>query len=272
MSDRHLVALDVDGTIVDYDDRMSERVRETVRAVEAAGHHVVVSTGRSIRGALEVANRLGLETGYVVASNGAVIARLDPSAETGWEVVHTETFDPRPALERMHAAMPTGILLVEDENLVRHSTAEFPDGDLNGDAPLTIVPFADLLDLRAIRIVLRELSATSEEFAAAVEDSGLHGVTYSVGWSNWLDISPEGVSKASALRIVAENLRVAPEHTVAAGDGTNDHEMLDWAHHAIVMGQAKDETKAFATLVTAPVHEDGLALALEDHFGVRPLA
>lgn len=266
MTEPHLVALDIDGTVVDYDDRMTERVRETVRAVSAAGHHVTISTGRALAGALEVANRLGLVTGYVIASNGAVIARLDPELERGWELFHTVTFDPKPALERMHEALPTAILLVEDPDLVRWATGGFPDGELNEDSELNIVPFHELLEKDAVRIVLRELTGTTEEFEKAVHASGLHGVTYNVGWSNWLDISPEGVSKASGLEIVAERLGVPAERTVAAGDGTNDHEMLDWAHHAIVMGQAKEETKAFATVIAPPVSEDGLAIALEEYF------
>src|SRR5699024_2051037 len=55
-------------------------------------------------------------------------------------------------------------------------------------------------------------------------------------------------------------------HTEGAGDGLNDLEMIEWVGHAIVMGQAKDELKALATVVTGRIEDDGLATALVDRF------
>lgn len=266
-----LVALDVDGTIVDYDNRMSETVRRTLAAVVEAGHHLVVATGRSVGGALETANRLGLTEGCVIASNGAVVVRLDPQAEAGWRVHQVETFDPAPALERMSAVLPTALYMVEDENLDRYASGDFPQGELADMENFTIVPFEELSDLRATRIVLREPNGTSEEFREAVERVGLHGVAYSVGWSNWLDIAPEGVSKAHGLEIVTDALGVAREDTVGAGDGSNDLEMIEWVQHGIVMGQAAEPLKSIASVVTGTVQEDGLATALIDHLGLDVL-
>lgn len=266
-----LVALDIDGTIVDYDNRLSDTVRRTIDAVVAAGHHVVVSTGRSIGGALETANRLGLTEGYVIASNGAVIARLDPAEEAGWAVQEVESFDPRPALERMLDVLPTALYMVEDETLQRYASADFPAGELADMEGFTIVPIEELKDLRATRIVLRDPSGTTEEFHEAVERVGLHGVSYSVGWSNWLDIAPEGVSKAHGLEIVSELLGVDRADTIGAGDGTNDHEMIEWVAHGIVMGQAGEPLKSIASVVTGTVEEDGLATALIDRLALEVL-
>lgn len=266
-----LVALDVDGTIVDYDNRLSETVRRTLTAVVEAGHHLVVATGRSVGGALETANRLGLTEGYVVASNGAVVVRLDPQQESGWVVHRVETFDPAPALERMQKVLPTALYMVEDETLDRYASADFPQGELADMENFTIVPFDELKTKRATRIVLREPNGTSEEFHEAVERVGLHGVAYSVGWSNWLDIAPEGVSKAHGLEIVSEALGIAREDTVGAGDGSNDLEMIEWVEHGIVMGQAGEPLKELASVVTGTVEEDGLATALIDHLGLDVL-
>ena len=68
-----------------------------------------------------------------------------------------------------------------------------------------------------------------EEFGRAVEGIGLSGVTYSVGWTAWLDVAAAGVTKASGLEALRTVLKVAPEDTVAVGDGRNDIEMLRWA-------------------------------------------
>ena len=95
---------------------------------------------------------------------------------------------------------------------------------------------------------------------------------YSVGWINWLDIAPEGVSKAHGLEIVTDALGVAREDTVGAGDGSNDLEMIEWVDHGIVMGQAGEPLKELASVVTGTVEEDGLATALIDHLGLEVLA
>ncbi|GMA86901.1 hypothetical protein GCM10025868_21510 [Angustibacter aerolatus] len=93
-----LVALDIDGTLVDHDDRLTDRVRDAVHAVVASGRHLVLSTGRSLPMVLPVLDRLGLTEGYAVVSNGAVTLRLDPALELGYEIADLRSFDPAPAL------------------------------------------------------------------------------------------------------------------------------------------------------------------------------
>ena len=65
---------------------ISDGVREAVRPCADAGLHVVLATGRACTRAVPVATELGLTEGWVVCSNGAVTARLDPAAENGYEI------------------------------------------------------------------------------------------------------------------------------------------------------------------------------------------
>lgn len=266
----HLIALDVDGTIIDYDGTLSEAVRQVLLELAEAGHHLVISTGRALPGALEIVHALGLTEGYVVCSNGSVVVKLDSSLPLGWEMHHVVSFDPRSALERMREVLPSALFLVEDPDLHRWASGAFPPGELAESDTLDIVPFDELLDKQATRIVMRDVNGTAEDFAEAVDRLGLHEVSYSVGWSNWLDIAPDGVSKASGLALVESELGIDHALTVAAGDGLNDLEMIEWADHAIVMGQAKDELKVLGSVVTDPVEDDGLAVALVDRFDLDP--
>ncbi|MGO2860815.1 MAG: HAD family hydrolase [Brevibacterium sp.] len=266
MAQKHLIALDVDGTILGYDGTLSESVRQVLGALAEAGHHLVISTGRALPGALEVVHALGLTRGFVVCSNGSVVVRLDPELPLGWEMHHVVSFDPRDALERMREALPTALFLVEDPDLHRWASGAFPMGELAEADTLDIVDFDELLTKRATRIVMREVNGTAEDFAEAVDRLGLHEVSYSVGWSNWLDIAPEGISKASGLALVEAELGVPHELSVGAGDGLNDIEMIEWVEHGIVMGQAKIDLKRLASVVTGSIDEDGLAEALVEYF------
>lgn len=262
----HLIALDIDGTVVNYDGSLSEPVRQVLTQLADDGHHLVISTGRALPGALEVVHALGLKEGFVVCSNGSVVVKLDPASPLGWEMHHVVSFDPRDALEKMHEALPSALFLVEDPDLHRWASGPFPMGELAESDTLDIVDFDQLLEKRATRIVMREVNGTAEEFAEAVDRLGLHEVSYSVGWSNWLDIAPDGVSKASGLELVESELGIDHELTIGAGDGLNDIEMIEWVHHGIVMGQSKDVLKQHASVVTKSVDDDGLAVALVDYF------
>jgi Cof subfamily protein (haloacid dehalogenase superfamily) len=258
-----LVALDIDGTVLDHDEVITERVRTAVADAVDAGLHVVLATGRSLHGTLPVLDRLGLVEGWAVCSNGAMTLRLDPALDDGYEISDVVTFDPAPVLRVLREHLPVALFAVEDERAHRRLTADFPEGELNGHEN-TVVPFDHLLDgAPATRVVVRSPESTPEHFIEVVERAGLHGVSYAVGWTAWLDLAPDGVSKASALEVVRERLCVPADATVAVGDGRNDLEMLAWAARGVAMGQAVEEVKDAADEVTAPVEEDGVALVLE---------
>jgi hydroxymethylpyrimidine pyrophosphatase-like HAD family hydrolase len=256
-----LIALDVDGTIIDYDEALSERVRAAVRGVVDAGHHVVVATGRSLPGTLPVLDRLGLIHGWCVCSNGGITLRLDPGLPDGYEVTELVTFDPAPALRLLREHLPTALFAVENVGIGFRLTAPFPPGELYGQ--LKYVDFEELLTTPATRVIVRSPEHTPQDFLRIIEQIGLHGVSYAVGWTAWLDLAPDGVSKASALEPVRARLGVPPERTLAIGDGRNDIEMLAWAARAVAMGQAEPELVAVADEVAAPVEDDGLADVLE---------
>lgn len=256
----HLVALDVDGTTITHEGELRESVRAAVHDVAAAGHHVVIATGRAILGTLPILDRLGITQGYAVSSNGAQTLRLDPGLSDGYEVTHQVTFDPAPVLQLLREHAPTALVAVEEPGVGFKVSGNFPAGEL--DASERVVPWEELLAHPVTRVTLRQPEASPEEFLELVHRVGLHGVNYAVGWSAWLDINPEGVSKASGLEPLRQLLGVEPAATLAIGDQRNDVEMLRWAGRGVAMGNAPDEVKAVADEVTGTVDDDGLVPVL----------
>ena len=183
-----------------------------------------------------------------------------PAVADGYEILEAVTFDPRPALMVLREHFPTALVAVEELGVGFKVTAPFPDGELDGTP--RVVPFEELMAAPVTRLTLRDPSSTSEEFLERTERIGLHGVEYAVGWSAWLDINPEGVSKGAALEGIRRRLGVEPMHTVAVGDQRNDLEMLRWAARGVAMGNAPDEVKAAADEVTGHVDDDGLVPVL----------
>ncbi|MGO0575628.1 HAD family hydrolase [Ornithinimicrobium panacihumi] len=260
-----LIALDVDGTILHHDGHLSERVARTIRAMDDHPQvEVVIATGRSVIATLPVMEQLGLMTPgrYAVCSNGAVTVVVDPETEEGYRLEEVVTFDPAPAVSLIRQEMPEVLIAVEEIGVGFKVARPFPQGELWGEEIL--VPMEELVAHPATRVTFRDPSSTSEAFAEMVDRIGLHGVSYAVGYSAWLDLAPEGVSKASALEQVRRRLGVEPYRTVAAGDQRNDLEMLTWAARGYAMGQAPPEVVEAADLMTGTVEEDGLAEALDE--------
>jgi hydroxymethylpyrimidine pyrophosphatase-like HAD family hydrolase len=260
-----LVALDVDGTVLHHDGHLSARVVAGVRALESLPHvTVIIATGRSVSATLPVMETLGLLTPGrpAVCSNGAVTVTVDPGAEGGFRLEEVVTFDPAPAVALVRQELPHARVAVEDIGAGFKVSELFPPGELWGEE--TVVPLEELVATPVTRVTFRDPSSTSEEFSELIERIGLHGVSYAVGYSAWLDLAPEGVSKASALEQVRRRLGVEPHRTVAAGDQRNDLEMLEWAARSYAMGQAPAEVIQAADRVTGTVEEDGLVDALAE--------
>lgn len=257
---RRLVALDVDGTLVDHSGGLSQAVADAVRAVADAGHHVIIATGRSVIATTLILEALGLTEGYAVCSNGAVTLELDPAEPVGYRIIDMVTFDPRPVLTVLRQELPDALVAVEELGVGFKVSAPFPEGELYGQE--TVVDWEHLVASPATRVTLRMPDVEPDDFMARIEAIGLHEVAYAVGWTAWLDLNPEGVSKGSALELLRRRLHVEPADTVAVGDQRNDIEMLQWAARAVAMGNAPDEVQAVAHEVTGTVHEDGLAPVL----------
>ena len=164
-------------------------------------------------------------------------------------------------LTTISGALDDARYAVEDEEGRFRYTKSFPE---NAVAPGSEeVPFEQLLEVRATRVVVMSPNHAIEDFLGIVDQMGLTRVSYAIGWTAWLDIAPDGVNKATAMEWVRQQLGVPIERTVAIGDGRNDIDMLEWAGRGVAMGQAPDDVVAAANEVTREVRDDGLAKVLD---------
>ncbi|MCC2594556.1 Cof-type HAD-IIB family hydrolase [Tessaracoccus sp. OS52] len=253
-----LVALDIDGTLVDGYGRMPDDLRDTVRDIAAGGTPVVLTTGRSWVSTEPIFGHLALPPGWAVVSNGAMVVRNPPL-----EVVFEERFDPAPTLAKVVERVPQARIAVQDGLHWRVSRA-FPDGELQGE--VVVEPLEELASRPVSRIVIRDPDSTDEDFLEQVGDLGLHEVSYFIGWSAWLDIAPEGIDKAHGLQRVVDDLGLLPADVLAIGDGRNDIEMLTWAGRGVAMGDAVDDVRAAADHVTGTFESNGALTELRRWF------
>ena len=253
-----LVALDIDGTIVDGNGVLPGDVRDAVRRVVAARVPVVLSTGRSWAGAQVIFDELGLPPGPSVCANGAMIVNYPPV-----EVVHESRFDPADSIARVARLAPNAAVAVTDGMRWRISKP-FPDGELAGD--IVVESLEELASRPVSRIVVRDPESDDDVFNEMVEALGLRGGSYYIGWSAWVDIGPEGVDKAQGLERVCRELGVRAADVLAMGDGYNDMEMIRWAGRGVALGDSPEPVRAAADHVTGDFRSGGAIQELSRWF------
>jgi Cof subfamily protein (haloacid dehalogenase superfamily) len=249
------------------DGTISDTVTHAVSTLVTAGHEVMLATGRAVAATLPVLERFGLEPEYVVCSNGAITLKRDPTSLLGYRHEIVETFDPSTVLMTIRSHLGGGHYAVEDETGFYRYTDPFPASTLGIRSEH--VTFDELLNHEATRVVVFSPDHNTDEFLEIVERMGLQRVSYAIGWTAWLDISPDGVNKATALERVRTMLNISRSRILAVGDGRNDIDMLRWAGehgHSAAMGQAPEEVREAARWVTGNLVNDGAAQAMATIF------
>ena len=259
--ERMLIALDIDGTVMREDGVITDEVIDAVEYVRDLGHEVMLATGRSVAMTLPVLDRLSITPRFVVCANGAITLERNADAPTGYVRAFVETFAPREVLTTINSHLSGARYAVEDEEgRFLFAGGDFPEAGIEANGER--VPFEQLLEVEATRVVVISPEHALEDFLRIVEEMGLHKVSYNVGWTSWLDIAPDGVNKATALERVRQLLDLPRSQVIAMGDGRNDIDMLVWAAdggRGIAMGQAPDEVIAAANETTASDIANGVA-------------
>jgi Cof subfamily protein (haloacid dehalogenase superfamily) len=262
-----MIASDVDGTLLDDDEKITARTREAVHAAVDSGAQFVLATGRPPRWVQPVVDALGLAP-MAVCANGAVI--YDPSTD---RIVSARTLSTDALGELAEIAtrvIPGAGLAVERVGESAHDAATpqfvsspgYEHAWLNPDN--TEVSIEDLLSAPAVKLLIRKAGANSSDMAVTLaKHVGLEGdITYSTN-NGLVEIVPLGISKATGVEELARPLGITAENVVAFGDMPNDVPMLDWAGLGVAMGNAHPDAIAAADEVTASNTDDGVARVLE---------
>jgi len=262
-TERLLIALDIDGTVILEDESLSPGVVDAVEHAHRAGHEVMVATGRSWEGTRGILRVLGIAPEFAVCSNGAVVLKRIEGDELLYERWHVETFDPREVLEQLRDHLPDARYMVELADGQRLYTEPLADWNLTRARR---VPFDELGAQPVCRVVVVSPDKGEQDFVDLVSHIGLNHVSYAVGWTAWLDIAPLGVDKSTGLERVRTALGIDPAHVLVMGDGRNDVGMFRWAlkrgGRAVAMEQGPQEVRDAAGETTTSVQAGGVAAVL----------
>jgi HAD superfamily hydrolase (TIGR01484 family) len=236
-----LIALDMDGTVLNERQEISEANKTWIRKATEAGIIVSFATGRGSISIQPYIDELKLES-PVVSVNGSEVYKRP------WELLSRHTLDPQDVL-RMH------------ELAVKYDSwfwAYAVDGLYNKDKWDDDVEAHQWLKFGYYNENNRHLG----EILDALTTWG--GMEITNSHPNNLELNPKGVSKASGLRELCGILGIEMSQVVAMGDSLNDIAMICEAGLGVAMGNAQQEVKDAADIVTLTNEEDGVARVIRD--------
>jgi 5-amino-6-(5-phospho-D-ribitylamino)uracil phosphatase len=267
-----LLAVDIDGTLLDSHGRLPEVHHEAL--VEASGHGISVAlvTGRSFHFTRPIVERLRLPL-TVIVNNGAVVKQRDGTTllrnvlprDAARDVLQqTRPFEDSVAIvfdrpdvdderqivyERMDWTHPQRRGYYEKNKAFIAATSPLVAA-LTED-PVQVMFTGDVTRMRALATELRTMPI-AHRFTVALTEYELRDFSL-------VDVNDAGCSKGSTLAQWAATGGVAREEVMAVGDNLNDLEMLEFAGTAVVMGNASAAMQARGFHLTASNDEDGLA-------------
>ncbi len=260
------LAIDLDGTLLGPDERVSERNQRAIARARAAGIHVIVATARWYHLAQRAAVRpLGL-SGPVIACSGAEVRRLPEG---------TDLLDlrlPAEFCQELYAICDEQPCIawcpVDDEVLMKIEgdvSEELATPEIRRVAKLTGASstparMALILGRRIRRRVVEELEPKwggRVRFVNSITTQGQDNLT----------LTATGADKGVALGVACRDLGISPSEVVAFGDADNDIELFAAAGASYAMGQASERVKAAASAVTASNADDGVGRAIESLLG-----
>ncbi len=281
MTRYRLLAVDLDGTLLGPDSKLTPRTRWAMeRAIQEYAVAVVIATGRRFHSARPIARDAGLTT-PLVTHNGALVKDIETAA-----VHHYQPLDVTVARELLAVGKAFGadtIALDDPEGDGRILT----DGVSERNAALRYyleINRQYVHQVDDLRVFVQEPvtqvmfcgpCAAMHSLAQVLErdlatEARLLVTTYPHNDMTILDLMHPACSKATGIAYVASQLGIAREEILAVGDNYNDLDMLHYAGRGILMGNAEPELKAMGFELTAPNTEDGVAQVIETYIFGQP--
>ncbi|HCG63874.1 MAG TPA: hypothetical protein DHV69_07990 [Sphaerochaeta sp.] len=260
------IAIDLDGTLLTSDKRITETTIQTLRQVMEKGVHVVIATGRSLATAIRFVEQVGT-TFPVVCYNGSCI--YDPATKKDlWhislnheicaEIVRIGKGSPA----HLHAFMDHELYFT---NCGREADYLEPLSSIVGKS----VDFESFDNLHFTKAMFIGEIGETERIRRHMHQRFGNQLHMVYSHPDYFEIMTGGATKGSALQRLMEIYGISADETMAFGDADNDKEMLSWARYGIAMGNAHDEVKAIAAGIAGYNDDDGVAKKIREVFDLN---
>lgn len=264
-----LIALDLDGTLLDSQLQIRPRTIEALKRAREQGVQAMIVTGRHHSAAYAYWHQLGLDL-PTICCNGAYIYDF----KTGKALAG----DPFPSAEartflKLARAHPAHLMIYTETAMVyEQGDVPLPEGMGDWAARLpenlrprlaSVTSFNDLIDSQAVIWKFLAVPDNDKVMESLLNTANAQGFYCVRSGGNRIDISRAGNSKGKRLAEFIEQRGISPDQVIAFGDQDNDREMLQLAGLGVAMGNAHQDVRISADWVTGPNDDDGIGDALQ---------
>lgn len=269
--DYKLVAIDMDGTLLNSKNEVSERTKIAIEKAKEKGVLVVLATGRILKSALQHKRDLMINN-PIVACNGAIIINEHE------EIIYKKPLDKNIIEEILDIGkrndiyyhfydeynLYSNILVEEVVGFYNTPTAKLKGLELainifNEKEEILTKDDLNILKFMFIDNDLKKLSRVRKEL------DNMQVLNTSSSWDNNIEVMNKGVSKGEGLTYLCKKLKVDKSQVIAIGDNENDLSMLNFAGLGVAMGNSRDEIKNMSDYVTSSNNEEGVAKVIEKY-------
>lgn len=266
-----LVAIDMDGTLLNSNNEISKRTCDAIEAATKQGVHIVLATGRILKSAEHYAMDIDLNS-YILACNGAIIMNKSK------DIIYSQPMNLDIAKKVMELGQELGIYyhfydrskfysniyIKEIANYYNTSTLKLKGQSIDIDI---FEDYNELLNRENFEVykflfiddVKEKLEKLRQEL------SGFKEINVSSSWDNNLEIMDNRVSKGMGLDFLSKKLNIDPKEIIAIGDNENDLSMIQFAGLGVAMENGDEAIKNQADIVTRTNDEDGVARIIEKY-------
>ena len=264
-----LVAIDVDGTLINNDYKIPPYNKEVIKQLYSEGVQFVIASGRNDWHVKGYVDELGISN-LVIGCNGAQVRNLKSK-----ELFVLEPIDKK-VLKELFALMDRENIIfkafsldtiyitenVEEDYLARMEIRADLGSDEESRMKCITATSDEIAEKEIIKVIVTH--ETDTEYLSEVHKkiNVIEGIQVARSAAICVDMAKYGVSKGSGLKHLAEKLGIKPEEVIAIGDGGNDKEMLQYAGLSVAMGNAENELKEIADMVAESNEEAGLGKIL----------
>lgn len=263
-----LLVLDVDGTLLNDEGKISKRTAAALTKAQTMGTIVVLASGRPAHGLLPIAEQLNLKQfgGYIMAYNGAKIIEAKTDKVIFKKTIDKEIF---PFLEKESEKHGVAVFTYGDTEIITNDIDNkyiIREAEINGMTLREAKPLHKAIDFNPFKTILvnddiQEIKELEAEFKMRLDGS----MNVFRTESYFLEIVPELIDKANTLAVLLEILNISTKDIIVIGNGVADYSMIQMAGLGVAMGNAQDSVKRCADIVTETNNNDGVAVVVEEY-------
>lgn len=261
-----LIAIDLDGTLLNDNKEVGERTVQALKAAKDKGIYVVLASGRPIQGIMPLIQKLELDTykNYAISFNGASVYRVsDYTSIINYSMPLEDMLEINKftTSHHMHShVFVNGKAYIEENGEYSDLEASINHIDLH------LVKYQDFdKDSIVNKFLLSDDPKKLKEFHPLIPQSMYEKYNIVFSAPFFLEFLSKDASKGNAVKALCDYLNINKEEVMAIGDEENDLSMLEYAGYKIAMGNANKKLKAIATFITDSNNEDGVGKAIEKY-------